>query len=342
MTTLIKARRGTSAEWVAANPVLGDGEFGYAKDTKELKVGDGIHAWVDLIGSVAATQTFGSIKLQSISDPGSSTAGTITVYGKSIANRIMLKLIGSAGLDTAMQPLLGRNKIGMFCPPGNATTASVMGAYTTPTATGTATARSVATTNMFTRMRRLGYVSATSAGSLCAARVAAAQITTGGTTAAGFFKIIRFGISDAALVSGARTFVGVSSSTAAATNVEPSTLKNVIGVGNGASDTNLKLFYAGSTAQTPIDLGANFPTNTINTDVYELALFAPPNTSDVYYEVTRLNTGHVAAGVLANSGGVACPGNTTLLTYLQAWRTNNTGTTAVGLDIMSDYIETDF
>jgi hypothetical protein len=163
-----------------------------------------------------------------------------------------------------------------------------------------------------------------------------------GAGVGGFTKIIRFGIADAAAVDGARMFVGVSSSTAAATNVEPSTLTNSIGVGHGAADTTLRLYFGGSAAQAPIDLGANFPANTRSTDAYELALFASPNLTSVGYMVTRLNTGNVASGLLTGeTAGVQLPAPTTLLTYHKAWRTNNTTALAVGLDIISDYIETD-
>lgn len=41
-------RRGTSAQWTAANPVLGEGEFGFETDTVKLKIGDGISGWVGL------------------------------------------------------------------------------------------------------------------------------------------------------------------------------------------------------------------------------------------------------------------------------------------------------
>lgn len=246
-----------------------------------------------------------------------------------------------------MQPLLARNKIGYWCPPGNAATVPGVLGFTAYTALGTATARSVATTNMFTRMRRLGYVSSATAGNFAGGRVAPAQITTGGTAGAfavgGFFKVIRFGTSDAATVAGARMFIGIAPA-GAPTNVEPSTLLNSIGVGHGAADTNLKLFYGGSAAQTPIDLGANFPANTLSVDVYELALFCAPGSNVVNYQVTRLNTGHTATGTL-NAGnlttGVVVPAATTLMSYSQNWRCNNTTALAVGLDIFSDYIETD-
>ena len=341
MADTIQLRRDTAAQWASKNPVLAAGEPGRASDTGVIKYGDGGTPWNSLPVEQGASAGQSFI-FSATSDPGASAPGTLTVYAKGVAQRLLLKVVGPSGLDSGLQPILARNKVGMLIPPGNSTAVTVMGAYTAPTAVGTATARTVTTANLFTRMRRIGYVSAATAGALASVRVSAAQVTVGGALGGGFFKVIRFGISDATLVSNARIFVGVSASTAAATNVEPSTLTNCIGIGAGAADTNLKIFYGGSTARPPIDLGANFPSNTTNTDVYELALFAPPNTADVHYEVTRLNTGHTAAGTLLSNGGVALPSTTTLLTYLQAWRSNNTAAVAVGLDIMSDYIETDY
>lgn len=43
-----KVRRGTAAEWVAANPVLANGEPGFEKDTGMFKLGDGVSAWSEL------------------------------------------------------------------------------------------------------------------------------------------------------------------------------------------------------------------------------------------------------------------------------------------------------
>jgi hypothetical protein len=44
----IKFRRGTAAEFTAANPVLGQGEPAYETDTKKIKTGDGVAAWTSL------------------------------------------------------------------------------------------------------------------------------------------------------------------------------------------------------------------------------------------------------------------------------------------------------
>jgi hypothetical protein len=275
--------------------------------------------------------------------PGAAPANTVAAFCQSVAGRMMLAIIGPTGLSAGLQPFLARDKVGIWQPPGNATTVPGVMGYTAPTVVGTATARNVATTNFFARTRRLGFVSAATAGALAEARVAVAQITVGdGAGLGGFTKVVRFGCSDAATVAGARQFVGVSSSIAAATNVEPSTLTNSIGVGHGAGDTNLMVYWGGSAAQTPVNLGANFPANTLSVDAYELALFASPNLNNsVGYLVTRLNTGHTASGVLTGVAGTALPASTTLLSSMKCWRTNNATALAVGLDLISDYIETD-
>ena len=264
------------------------------------------------------------------------------LFRREIAGRQLPAFIGPSGLDSALQPLLARNKIGYWNPPGNATTVPGVFGFTAPTVTGfTATIRSVATTNHFTRMRRLGYVTAATAGTVGQWRQTVHQYTTGdGAGLGGFTYIIRFGISDAAAVAGARMFIGMRNS-ATPSNVEPSTLTQCVGVGHGAADTNLFLYYGGTAAQTPIDLGVNFPTDTRSVDVYELSLFAPPDTSGtINYEVRRLNTGHVATGTLSGAGAVV-PSTTTLLAPW-GYRTNNATALAVGLDVMSAYIETDY
>ncbi len=343
MTTLIQIRRGTAAQWALANTLLAEGEIGLVTDTGQYKIGDGVTLWNDLTFTTL-TGTFDALDLTEGS-VSSAENGHIALYAGSLGGRLMPRYVGPSGLDTALQPFIARNKVGYWCPPGGAATLPGVFGYTALTAVGTATTRTVTTTNVFTRMRRLGYVSAASAGSLASLRVAVAQVTTGTGSLGGFHKVCRFGISDAADVAGARMFVGMAVSTSAPTNVEPSTLTNCIGVGHRSADTNLHIFYGGSSAQTPINLGANFPSNTRNTDAYDLTLFAPVSgdaAGKVGWQVTRLGTEHVASGWIDPAGGVALPGSTTLMTYMWAYRTNNATALAVGLDLMSDYIETDY
>lgn len=57
MAIQIQHRRGTSAQWTAANPILADGERGWEKDTGKWKTGDGTTSWNSLPYDVAETTT---------------------------------------------------------------------------------------------------------------------------------------------------------------------------------------------------------------------------------------------------------------------------------------------
>lgn len=48
MPVKIRLRRGTAAEWTAANPVLAEAEVGLEKDTRRLKFGDNTTPWNSL------------------------------------------------------------------------------------------------------------------------------------------------------------------------------------------------------------------------------------------------------------------------------------------------------
>jgi hypothetical protein len=343
VSTTIQFRRDLAASWTSNNPTLAEGEVGLETDTNSYKIGDGSTSWTSLGYRQLAPEITTLLLDGQSSDPSAPASGNLTIYSKAIAGRMMLKQIGPSGLATAIQPFLARNKIGYWCPPGNNTTVPGVLGFTAYTVVTTAVTRNIAVTNLFTRMRRLGFPSSATAGTASGARVVVAQITVGdGSGNGGFFKVIRWGISDSTFKAACRTFIGVANSTAAPSNVEPNTLTNAIGMGHGAADTTMHIYYGGTVAQTPIDLGSNFPANTTNTDVYELALFAPSSSNNtVYYEVTRVNTGNIATGTLTGTAGTVLPSSSTLLTYSQNWRNNNANAFAVSFDIMSDYIETD-
>jgi hypothetical protein len=48
MATRMQQRRGTAAQWLAADPVLNVAEIGYESDTGKFKIGDGTNHWDDL------------------------------------------------------------------------------------------------------------------------------------------------------------------------------------------------------------------------------------------------------------------------------------------------------
>jgi hypothetical protein len=230
------------------------------------------------------------------------------------------------------------NNIAWWIPRGAGTTLDSVGANG-PTGTGTVTGRNPTNTNYATGIKRIGYVSAAGAASVAGARNTAAQYWRGNSSLAGGFHVVfRWMISDASIITTGRMFIGLQASTAAPTDVDPSTFANIIGVGCDANDTVLQLYAAGVAAQARTSLGANFPANTTNADAYELELDCAPNATTLTYKLTRLTTGVISTAIISDTAKL--PVNTTFLTQ-QMWRTNGVTAAAVGLDVIVMYAETD-
>lgn len=282
---------------------------------------------IDTDGATMATRT---------DAPAAPAAGKMVVFGKTIAGGALPAFIGPSGFNSALQPFLGRNKIVLYTPFGNATGVSQIGIAVN--ASGTATARNVATTNLFTATRRHGYVTPTTANSRALISGGAQFFLSSVAGMGGFRYIARFGVSDASVVSGANMFVGLSASSGVATGAAVAASTNLIGMGIDAGDSNMQIFYNdASGAASKIDLGANFPANTTNSDLYEIALFAPSGSAaGIYYQATRVNTGDTASAYLTTD----IPAANQLMLPLMLRGNMSTGL-AVGLDIALLYIETD-
>ena len=246
----------------------------------------------------------------------------------------------STNMGTWSLPLFDNNLFptALWLPPGNATTVPGVVGFAALTAITAAVARNVATTSGGTRVKRLTYPTASAtAGLLAGARLTAAQFTLGATNVGGFVATVIAGSGDAATVAGARMFAGITSSTGVPTNVEPSALLNCIGIGHGAADTNMKVYTGGSAANAAIDIGANFPANTLGgTDMYKLTVYAPLSPTaagfKAAWQVQRLGTAFVASGMLTGAAGTTVPATTTLLTF-NNWRTNNATALVASIDL---------
>lgn len=277
--------------------------------------------------------------------PNVGGTGGVTLGARDLAGRIMPAFVGPAGLDCTVQAGFANNRIAMLVPVIGATSPTAIGQ--TVTTTGTATARSLASTNMFTSLPRVGYVGQSSVtGSIGGFRTNQQWWRGSVTNAGGFFYSCTFGLSNSAAQASGRAFVGLYSSTAGSSNVEATTLTNAIGMARSTSSNNWMIYGANGTANsTLIDLGSNFPAGTVSTDIYRLMLFCPPNGSTVGWRVQRLNandstTGqpYTASGTITNSAQM--PVNTA---FLAAYGWSSTGTLSgtAGIDLIGLYVETD-
>lgn len=297
----------------------------------------------DILALANANSTF-QLGTSGTNTPVAPAANTLTLFARTVANRGMLAQIGPSGLDSTLQPLLARNKIGYWNPPGNATTVPGVFGITALAANGTATTRTVATTSLATRMRRIGYPSTASAGTFAGARLGVAQFSAGSGSpdGSGFMLIERWVESDPVVVSGRRAFHGMTATVGAFTNVEVSTLLNNIGICQLSTDATQWYWQAaGSSAQTAVAIGTTVGAPGGNsTTAWELAIFAPNGVANTYHlQLTNITTG-ATASVTQTGAAAFIPQSTTLLSW-NAWATNNTTGAAVGIDICSLYVETD-
>ena len=257
------------------------------------------------------------------------------LYGRQIANRLHPAIKGAVGSEYLLQSSLSNRNVSAWMAQGSSSFYNVNNQGLT--AVGSAVASVPATTNTHTLFNKVLY-----------------QVTVATTTAvagfrynnqskwcgqAGFYLAAKWGPSTGVATTTNRAFVGLAASSAAATDVEPSTQFDILGMGWDAADTNIQFMCNDSSgAATKVDLGATLPVPTVDqTSVYEIALFQPAGSATVYYEITNVVSGvSVAGSIAANLPALA--------TYLVPRGYMSVGGTSsvIGLALMSMYIESDY
>lgn len=269
---------------------------------------------------------------------------------RSVAGANWPAMKGSNIMERLAAPLQGWTRVSTITGNSGAATISigtshwVGGGCTLQGATGW----SVANTNYVTRQCATQFSSSAAAGNYAGFYTSgstSAQLYLGdGAGLGGFLFGLRFIPCDT--ITDALMFVGLSTSTSAPTGAAPDSLTNCIGVAKLAGSTNLQIVYGGSSAQTAIDLGANFPANGVKTNMYEIQIFSDTNDNTrVGYRVVRNPNGpsnnFEASGWLTNTTpGTTLPASTAGLGP-RAYRHNNATATAAVIAIVSGYAVSD-
>lgn len=294
-----------------------------------------------LTGATGALIEANQLRLPSVTLSAAAADGVV-LGGQKIAEQMLVSYRAPTGPTKVLQPSLARGRVMRANPAWQTAGFSVDGFPGFSNYVASVSTTSFGTADYYSRTKRVPFPSAASAGSMAGTRVNVDLASTGdGSGGGGFFFSTGFAFGEAADVAGRQSFVGLRPAGAAVATVEPSTLTNCIGVGENAASTTLQIFYGGSAAQTPIDLGANFPAKTRRTDVYHLTLFSPSNaTGTVHYCVERMNTGHVATGTLTGAATIL-PQSTTGVTF-NIWGGNNATALSVQMNVTHIYLETDY
>ena len=205
-----------------------------------------------------------------------------------------------------------------------------------------AIARIYAATNIVTKSKRLGFISAATTSSVAGIYVALAGGANYyiGNLGDNIFKV-RFAISDIELVIDARCFIGLDNDYLGLTNNNaPEGNTNVIALAQLHTDnTQWYIVYAGYSLQTPIALGTAIGAPTDTTILWEFEIFNARNINTSFsYLLTNKNTGVSVSGTVTGTAGMQIPSNSTTLRP-RIYRTNNTTLLPIGLDICYFYGE---
>jgi hypothetical protein len=256
---------------------------------------------------------------------------------------------GNASLiKTRINPCVVTKRHALYVAAGGSTTITAHG--TISNVTGTATVRNQATTNLFVSTRRIGFVSAATAGSSSGQRHGIAQFCRGPVPFMGGFRFIcRFGTSSATAIPDQRSFVGMHANVAALTNQDPgrSTL-GMIGFCVDLVDTDW-FFVTGVVGSQGVKVQLSpttgtFPSREQSVTMYEAQIFCAPNSSSVSYSLEVISNATVnGSGGAYASGTVSAnlPAATVLLAP-QVWTNNGNTAAAAGIDIISMNVETEY
>jgi hypothetical protein len=85
MANKIQIRRDSASSWIAVNPVLAEGEFGYETDTGNFKIGDGVTAWNSL-ANAAATVSYVDTAVAGLVDSAPDALNTLNELSTALGN----------------------------------------------------------------------------------------------------------------------------------------------------------------------------------------------------------------------------------------------------------------
>lgn len=164
----------------------------------------------------------------------------------------------------------------------------------------------ISSTNVYQSLQRQQLTStATSTSAVCGYRDDPHPCMLRGNVSGvgGFIFSLKWGQGAGASNTTKRAFAGLVSSNAAPTDVNPSTLTDMVGMGWDSADTNVQIMHNDNTGTaTKIDLGSGFPKPTADyTNFYQIRLSCLPNASSIEYEAVNCVTGASVSGSLTTN-----------------------------------------
>lgn len=281
-----------------------------------------------------------------ISDPSAPSSGVLRLYAKSIAGRMLPKIIGPSGVNTPMQPAFFQNNIVMYMP-NTGTTAGLN--LCTPWAVGTTVAHPAPTAGIYTQMKRTtstNVVTTTNqilgVSSIVATAASFYRGTGGGQ--GGFFFFARFGIETltAASPNATRMFVGLQSGTTSVLASDTIPAISCIGLWHDTTDgaNVINLLTKDGTTATKNALTGSPTTPYATGQAYDFFMFCKPSDLTIYYRLDNVNTG---ATLVDSSVTTTIPAAGTFMGPVVGMSNGTANIVAgtVGIGVNKIYVESD-
>lgn len=261
-------------------------------------------------------------------------AAGLNLFNRARGGRNTLRMLGPAGVESALQPALFGNSVSLWLPGTGTTVAINFGTAWTARNSGTGAAQAHparASTNAMTSLQRATFGTGTTATGSSGIQTTGTIVWRGNAAGlGGFFFHSRFGIEtyETAL----QVMVGLSALNAALTG-DPSAQNNSILMCKDAADTTWQIVTRG-TAPTKTNTGITCAAG----DIFDFFIFAAPNGSSVAVQILNAVTGeslYESTNITTN-----LPTSTTFM-YAHAQIRSTVGTTAKLLALNRIYVETD-
>lgn len=291
----------------------------------------------------------GTIVLPGVSNPAAPAADTVSLFGRKISGRMMVKFMPPSGVDNPLQSALFGNRIVMYLP-STASTGTGSGTSLGPawTSTGTVTHPTPATTapaitNQMKRTRWANVVT-TANQDLGVKFIAASERQFWRGNAAGlggFFFAARF-IVELYPASTVRIFAGLTANTTTGIVISDTVLANTCGLWHDTTDpsTGAGAFnFVTKDATTATKQQITLANAIAAGNSYDFYMYAKPNDSTIYWRLDDIVNNVSYEG----SQTTTLPTNSSFMQpQLQMSNgTANTVVTTTALGVCSIYVESD-
>lgn len=287
-----------------------------------------------LAGSSSQIQLTGVSKT-----PASTATSTLSFYAKSLAGRMMPKIIGPAGIEYAVQPSLFQQAITYWAP---TTSATGQWERTDGYNVGTYSTALPSPNTLYNSMKRAVYKTSSVTANLQAGQAGNELLFTRASTAGmgGFFFFARVGVE--LWASSTRYLVGLTSRpTLDICTSNIATYLNTVGFYIDSGMTSWAFYHASTgtgTTETITGLSILSSGATTNGLGYDMYIYCPSNTNTIYFRLDEINP---ASTIIVSSVTNHLPNSTSYMRPVAMCGNLNTSNNAAQIGVVTIYCETD-